>query len=201
MMLVSATDPMGAQAFGAILLAAGGSSRLGRPKQLEVIGAQALVVRQAQLLLALNPACVVVVTGAAGQEVRRALHGLPVEFVHHADWSQGMGRSIARGIEAMPERVRGALLLLCDQWRIEQADLEKLLKAWQLAPQKAIVSTWDGISGPPVIFPRALFQRLLRLQGDAGARPLLRRYTGGLEKVPMANAAFDLDQPGDAGTE
>jgi CTP:molybdopterin cytidylyltransferase MocA len=101
----------------------------------------------------------------------------------------------------MPERVRGALLLLCDQWRIEQADLEKLLKAWQLAPQKAIVSTWDGISGPPVIFPRALFQRLLRLQGDAGARPLLRRYTGGLEKVPMANAAFDLDQPGDAGTE
>lgn len=189
---------MGSQSFGAILLAAGGSSRLGRPKQLEVIDGQALVVRQAQLLLALNPVCVVVVTGAGGPEVRRALAGLPLEFVHHADWSQGMGRSIARGIQAMPERVRGALLLLCDQWRIEPADLEKLLAAWRLAPQQAIVSMWDGVSGPPVMFPRALFQRLSRLQGDRGARQLLRRYAGGLERVAMANAAFDLDQPGDA---
>jgi len=190
-----------AQSFGAILLAAGGSSRLGQPKQLVMIDGQPLVTRQARLLLALQPACVVVVTGAVEEEIRQALQGLPLEFAHHEDWSQGMGRSLARGIQAMPERVRGTLLLLCDQWRIEQADLEKLLEAWQLAPQKAIISMWDGVSGPPVIFPRALFQRLLRLQGDSGARQLLRRYAGGLEQVPIANAAFDLDQPGDADKE
>lgn len=192
---------MGAQSLGAILLAAGGSSRLGRPKQLEVIGGQPLVTRQARLLLAVQPACVVVVTGAVGEQVRLALKGLPVQFAHLADWQQGMGRSIAHGIEAMPERVRGALLLLCDQWRIEQADLERMLAAWQSAPQKAIVSMWDGNDGPPVIFPRAMFQRLTRLQGDRGARQLLRRYAGGLEKVPMENAAFDLDQPGDEDKE
>lgn len=196
-----AVRPEAARGLGAILLAAGGSSRLGRPKQLELIDGQPLVVRQARLLLDLPADCVVVVTGAVEEQVRQALTGLPVECVHHADWSRGMGRSIARGIEAMPERVRGALLLLCDQWRIEHADLEKLLEAWWPAPQKAIVSIWDGVSGPPVIFPRALFQRLLRLQGDSGARHLLQRYAGGLEKVAIANAAFDLDQPGDADTE
>lgn len=187
-----------AHSLGAILLAAGGSSRLGRPKQLEVIDGQPLVVRQAQLLLRLQPACVVVVTGAVEQEVRGALAGLPVEFVRHADWSRGMGPSIARGIEAMPERVRGALLLLCDQWRIGQDDLERLIETWTRDPNQAVVSAWDGASGPPVIFPRALFQRLLKLQGDRGARQLLKRYAGGLERVPMPNAKFDLDQPGDS---
>ena len=185
-----------AQSLGAILLAAGGSSRLGRPKQLELIEGQPLVVRQARLLLGLQPACVVVVTGAVEPEVRQALNSLPVEFAHHADWPQGMGSSIARGIEAMPERVRGALLLLCDQWRVDQADLEKLLAAWQAVPQKAIVSMWDGHSGPPVIFPRSLFQRLMRLQGDHGASRLLKRYAGGVELVALAHAAFDLDLPG-----
>jgi len=187
--------------LGAILLAAGGSSRLGRPKQLEIIDGQVLIARQAQLLLDLHLACVVVVTGAVEHGVRKALKGLPVEFAHQDDWARGMGRSIARGIEAMPERVRGALLLLCDQWRLEQADLKKLIESWLSAPQKAVISTWDDSSGPPVIFPRAMFQRLLRLQGDRGARQLLKHYAGGTERVTMANAAFDLDQPGDAGTK
>jgi len=190
-----------AQSLGAILLAAGGSSRLGRPKQLELIGGQPLVARQAQLLLKLQPASVVVVTGAVEQEVRRALAGLKVEFVHHEDWSLGMGQSIARGIAAMPERARGALLLLCDQWRIDQGDLETLIDAWAPEPQKAIVSAWDGFSGPPTIFPRALFQRLMRLHGDRGARHVLKRYAGGLERVAVANAAFDLDKPGDSDPE
>jgi len=196
---VAAADA--AQNLGAILLAAGGSSRLGRPKQLEMIEGQALVVRQAKLLLQLQPACLVVVTGAVEREVRQALDGLPLQFVHNENWAQGMGRSIARGIEAMPERARGALLLLCDHWRIDRADLERLVAAWRHAPQKAIVSAWDDGKGPPVIFPRALFQRLTRLQGDRGARQVLKHYAGGTEHVPVANAAFDLDEPGDAGTQ
>jgi len=139
----------------------------------------------------------VVVTGAVERQVRQALDGMSVEFAHHANWSRGMGSSIARGIEAMPERVRGALLLLCDQWRIEQADLEHLIDAWRSAPQKAVVSGWNDSQGPPVIFPRAMFQRLSRLQGDRGARHALKRYAGGVQKVPIANAAIDLDQPAD----
>ena len=162
---------------------------------------QPLVRRQAQLLLKIQPACVVVVTGAVEQEVRQALAGLKVEWAHHQEWSRGMGQSIARGIEAMPERVRGAMLLLCDQWRVDQDDLGKLLDAWAAEPQKAVVAAWDGCSGPPVIFPRALFQRLIRLQGDRGARQLLKRYAGGLVRVPVANAAFDLDRPGDSDPE
>ena len=186
-----------AQSLGAILLAAGESSRLGRLKQLEKIDGIPLVTRQARLLLRLQPACVVVVTGAAEQDVRAALQGLPVDCVREENWSQGMGRSLARGIASMPERVRGALLLLCDQWRIEQADLQSLIDAWSAAPRKAVVSSWDDQRGPPAIFPRAMFQQLSRLQGDSGARQLLKRHRGGVQVVLVANAAHDLDTPAD----
>jgi len=183
--------------LGAILLAAGASSRLGYPKQLVKLDGDALVVRQARLLIALQPACVVVVTGAAREGVEQALAGLPVGLVHNANWEQGMGSSLACGVRAMPERVRGALLLLVDQWRICDADLDSLVSAWQAAPLRAATAAWDGKTGPPVIFPRALFQRLAKLGGEQGARNLLRGFAGGVVEVALPNAAWDLDVSSD----
>jgi molybdenum cofactor cytidylyltransferase len=192
--------------LGAILLAAGSSSRLGQSKQLLQIDGQALVRSQAGKLLALNPACVVVVTGAGQQAVEQALLGLPLQLVHNSDWQQGMGSSLACGIAAMPERVRGALLLLCDQWKIEAVDLLALTQAWKQSPGIAVTAQWressDGelaplISGPPVVFPRSLFSSLARLRGDRGAAQILKRHKPGVQSIELPNAAFDIDQPAD----
>lgn len=182
-----------AHSLGAILLAAGGSSRLGRPKQLVEIDGEPLVRRQARLLLALEPACVVVVTGAAREEVEAALAGLDVRFAHHPGWEGGMGTSIAKGIRLMPERVRGALLLLVDQYRLEAADLGRLIDAWSADPLAVALAGWDGERGPPTLFPRSLFERLSRLRGDSGARPVLRKFKGRQITVDMPHAALDVD--------
>jgi molybdenum cofactor cytidylyltransferase len=184
-------------ALGAILLAAGGSSRLGHSKQLIEIAGKPLVRRQARLLLALEPACVVVVTGAVAREVGGLLQGLDVTLVHNAAWRRGIGSSLACGIRAMPETVRGALLLLTDQYRIGPDDLRRLVEAWAADPRGAVSASWDTLRGPPVVFPRALFGRLSRLQADTGARALLRTFRGRQMAVPMPNAAFDLDTPTD----
>ena len=183
--------------LGAVLLAAGASRRLGYPKQLLEWEGEALVTRQARLLLAMQPACVVVVTGFAREEVERTLAGLDVQLVHNARWEDGMGASLACGVGAMPERVRGALLMLCDLWKVTGPDLDLLASTWQSDPQKAATAAWDGQSGPPVIFPRALFQKLGRLRGEQGARTVLRGFAGGLLKVDLPNAAFDLDVESD----
>lgn len=188
---------MSCPGLGAILLAAGSSSRLGYPKQLVELEGELLVARQTRLLLALQPACVVVVTGAAREGVEQALAGLPVNLVHNDHWENGMGSSLACGVKAMPERVRGALLLLCDLWRISGADLEKLVAAWNGTPLRAATAAWDGKTGPPVIFPRALFQRLGKLQGEQGARNVLRGFGGGVVEVALPNAAYDLDVSSD----
>lgn len=186
-----------AGSFGAILLAAGGSSRLGRSKQLIEIEGEALVRRQAKLLSALAPSRVVVVTGAERSAIGNALDGLPLELVHNPDWQRGMGASLACGIRAMPERVRAALLLLCDQWRVEAGDLEKLVACWAPRPLAAVAAAYEDSIGPPVVLPRALFEKLSRLRGDSGARRVLKRWPGEVLTVPLPNAAFDLDEPAD----
>lgn len=188
--------------LGVILLAAGGSSRLGQSKQLLQFDGVPLVRRQAELLLSLEPACVVVVSGAEQLAVEQALIGLPVQRVHNPNWPQGMGTSLACGIQAMPERVRGALLLLCDQWRVTAEDLHGLVAAWQPEPTKAVSAEWGndsghGVAGAPAIFPRALFARLLKLQGDRGAQQLLKNFPGGTQHFNMPNAAFDIDVESD----
>jgi CTP:molybdopterin cytidylyltransferase MocA len=198
--------------LGAVLLAAGGSHRLGQSKQLLEIEGQALVRRQAELLLQQGFATVVVVTGADQKNVQEALRGLAVQRVHNDRWQDGMGRSLALGIAAMPERVRGALLLLCDQWKITTKDLQALVHAWQLLPARAITAQWAEedsqapsnsdaqvvmTSGPPVIFPRVLFSRLVKLRGDSGAQHLLRNHKAGVARVLLPHAAFDIDLPSD----
>jgi molybdenum cofactor cytidylyltransferase len=184
-----------ASALGAILLAAGSSSRLGQSKQLVEIDGESLVMRQAKLLASLGVARVVVVTGAEASEFTEMLADLPVRCVHNPDWAKGMGSSLACGIKAMPERVRAALVLLCDQWRIQPADLQQLMAAWTGNPQAAVLSTFEDATGPPAILPRAMFERLSRLQGDTGARRILKRWKGDMLKVPVERAGTDLDLP------
>lgn len=191
------TRNSGPASLGALLLAAGGSTRLGRPKQLLLIDGEPLVRRQARLLLALEPACVIVVTGAVADEVGAALTGLDIVLAHNPDWERGMGGSLACGMRAMPERVRGALLLLVDQYRVDTQDLERLIATWGADPLAAVSASWDDQRGPPIVFPRSLFERVSRLRGESGARAVLRRFRGRQIAVPVANAAFDLDTAAD----
>lgn len=190
--MLSAAAGSSAQ-LGAILLAGGSSSRLGRPKQLIEIGGEPLVALQARRLIALQPACTVVVTGAEEKLVAGRLADLPVAVVHNPDWARGMGSSLACGIRAMPERVRAALVLLCDQWNVGAADLDRLIEVWAEGPQAAVVSEYGGTTGPPAILPRSLFERLSRLRGDSGAKRILKRWNGSIVKLPMASAAPDID--------
>jgi len=194
------------KSLGAILLAAGSSSRLGQPKQLLQVDGQPLVRLQAGKLLALNPACVIVVTGAEQAAVEHALKGLALQCVSNPNWQQGMGSSLACGIAAMPERVRGTILLLCDQWKVTTEDLLALNHAWERSPVTAVIAQWNEespekatqtTSGPPVIFPRALFSSLIKLRGDRGAQQILKRYKAGVQRLDLPNARFDIDEASD----
>lgn len=186
-----------AAGLGAILLAAGGSRRLGRSKQMLEIEGEPLVLRQARLLLDLEPALVVVVTGAQGDEVSNLLAELPVKCIYNAEWARGMGASLACGVKAMPERVRAAIVLLCDQWKVRGQDIENLATAWAQEPLAAVIADYGEATGPPAILPRAMFERLSRLQGDTGARRVLKSWKGRIIRLPMSDAAVDIDSPGD----
>jgi CTP:molybdopterin cytidylyltransferase MocA len=112
-----------------------------------------------------------------------------------------MGASITAGARALPPGPHGVLVTVCDQWRLESADLARLAAGWFSDISRICVADWkEGdalVSGPPVIFPRKLIPELKSMQSSRGARQLIDRYMDLVDYVEMQNAAFDLDHPED----
>lgn len=187
--------------LGAVLLAAGPSTRLGQSKQLVGIDGEALVRRSARLLLGLELDYITVVTGCGADLVGAELEDLPLGIVNNRDWEQGMGGSISCGARNIPPGVDGVLVMVCDQWRLDGTDLRLLFNAWKADISRIYVACWDEgeafISGPPVIFPRKLIPELKGMQPGRGARQLIDRHMDIAEFVRMENAAYDLDRPED----
>ncbi|MES0873149.1 nucleotidyltransferase family protein [Sinimarinibacterium thermocellulolyticum] len=177
-----------------VLLAAGAARRFGSPKQLACLDGVALVRRSAQALLDAGLP-LTVVTGAHADAVGAALAGLPLRLIHNADWREGLGRSIACAVAALGDdaALDGVLIALADQPLVGASQLRRLLAAHEAG---AITAADHGtVVGPPAVFARAHFAALAALRGDSGARALLAAQAGRLRRVPMPEAAIDIDTP------
>ena len=187
--------------LGAVLLAAGPSTRLGQPKQLVRLDGESLVRKSARLMLDAGLDHVTVVCGCGADRVKEEIADLPVGTVYNRDWEQGMGSSINCGVRFMPQGVDGVMLMVCDQWRLQADDVSRLIQAWFSDMTRVYVACWDEgaafVSGPPALFPRKLIPELKGMHPARGARQLIDRHMELVEFVKMENAAFDLDRPED----
>ena len=182
-----------------ILLAAGASTRMGRPKQLLPIGARPLLRLVVEAALAAPVSPIVVVLGANAAEIAPCLDGLPVQVVANANWAEGMGTSLRCGMESLKAcapTVDAVIVALADQPDFSSAHIAKLIETRRSTGRPIIASECDGVRGPPVLFAAKFFPVLLALQGDAGARTLLRERADEVTAVPVATAR-DLDTPAD----
>ena len=151
----------------------------------------------ARVALAGHPAGCVVVLGAYAARMRRELAGLKVRIVVNARWRDGLSRSLAAGVAALPPDARCVLVLLADQAALGPAELELLSAAWRRSPRRIVAARIGDTLGPPAILPRTAFAAIKRLRGDQGARDLLRdpaRRTVGIE---LPAAAYDVDRRSD----
>ena len=188
---------MAAQALHGVLLAAGGSSRFRASKQLAQYRGRSLLRHAATTAAeALGPG-VHVVLGADADAARAELDGLDVRIVVHAHWREGLASSLKAGIRALPHTCGAALIMLCDQPRVDAGTLRRLLAAWSLAPQRLIACGYAGTLGAPAIVPRPFFPEVYALTGDRGAKALLQRHREETICVPAPEAALDVDTPAD----
>jgi molybdenum cofactor cytidylyltransferase len=173
-----------------IILAAGSSERLGRPKQLVACQGEPLVRAIAKRVrVATDATCVVL--GSAASDIRPALDDLAVDVVVCAAWRDGMSASLRAGIQWACNAGHDAVVVCaCDQPGLETSHVKTLIAIHQ-ATQSPVASGYDGTAGVPALFPRAWFDRLGRLEGDRGARSLL----GDAAVVEWPDGAFDLDTP------
>ncbi len=183
---------------GAVLLAAGGSRRLGHPKQLVPYRGKSLLRHSAEVVLASVCQPLVVVLGAHAPQLRSELSGLDVQVVVNSDWAQGVGSSIRKGIEALDAwEVSGALVLVCDQPAVTAAHLDRMVETFRGQQPAAVASAYGDTHGVPALFDRALFPELLALEGDRGAKAVLTRHAERVVQVPLAQGELDIDTPED----
>jgi molybdenum cofactor cytidylyltransferase len=192
---VAESDPA---VVGAVILAAGSSSRMGSPKQTLQYRGRSLLRRAA--LAALGAGCrpVVVVTGANAELSRGELDGLDVREVLNKSWETGMASSVRAGVEALAGAdADAAVLMLCDQPHVTADIISGLVAAHRATRRPVVASTYGGSFGVPALFARALFAELARLEGAAGAKQVIKKHAAEAHFLSFPGGEVDLDTPGD----
>lgn len=181
---------------GLVLLAAGGSTRMGAAKQLLAYRGKPLVRHAAEVALATGCRPVVVVLGARAGEVRVALEGLPLLLVENPRWEEGMGTSIVAGIAALaPYSVEGAVLALADQPRVTPAALNALIAAHRDSGRPVAASRYADTVGVPAFFALELFRELLHLPPAQGCKRVITANPECTILLDCPDAEADLDTP------
>jgi molybdenum cofactor cytidylyltransferase len=180
-----------------LVLAAGASRRLGQPKQLVKIGGRPALHLVVSNAVAVAGYGVTVVLGSQARDMTRLLAHSPASVIINRHWEEGMASSLRFGISSLPPATDAVMILLGDQVAITADDLKRLCDAWKGEDSVIAASVYEQRVGVPAIFPRVTFSELLELRGDQGARKVLERNSYRLVRVPMPNAAIDLDTPED----
>jgi molybdenum cofactor cytidylyltransferase len=180
---------------GMIILAAGNSSRLGRPKQLLPYRGKTLLTHVVAESLAadLQP---VVVTGAHRTEIENSLQGQPVAIAYNPDWETGMASGIVAGLRkalSIEPHLPGLIVAVCDQPYISVELFRSLMEKHAMSGKGLIASVYSEVMGTPVLFDHCYFKELSVLSGDAGAKQLLKRYPDDVATVPFPKGSIDID--------
>ena len=195
---VLVTDPTG---VGAVILAAGASTRMGRPKQLLQFGGEAMLRRAASV--AIEAGCrpvVVVVTGADAAASRKALRGLNVREAENQQWESGISSSVRVGIEALVTanpQIPAVVLMLCDQPFVTREIIAQLVAAHRETGRSIVASRYGGSYGVPALFDKIHFAELTTLKGDAGAKRLIQKHLPKVHLLSFPEGEIDIDTPED----
>jgi molybdenum cofactor cytidylyltransferase len=181
------------ESIAGVVLAAGGSSRLRKPKQLLTWKGKPFVRTVASKALETSLRPVIVVTGANAQDVERALEGLPVIIVRNSDWEAGQSTSIQKGLRALPGETGGALFLLSDQPQVSPTLIRKLVEFHAQTLSPIVAPLIDGERGNPVLFDRRTFPDFFDLEGDMGGRKLFSRFKVSWVDWHDRNLLLDVD--------
>ncbi len=178
-----------------MVLAAGSSVRMGRPKLLLRWKGRTLVRAAAEAAL---QACarVVVVVGPQAERMRSELASLPLLVVTNPDHREGISSSLRCGLREVAD-APAVLVTLADQVQVTGPHLRRLVDAYRSTRAPVVAASYGDTVGVPAVFAQEVFPDLLALRGDVGAKGVIQRYGDRVVRVPLPEAAVDVDTPED----
>jgi molybdenum cofactor cytidylyltransferase len=180
--------------ISAILLAAGESKRMGRPKLLLKVGRRTMIEKSVDTLLRSNIDELIVVLGYRAEAISRKLASKNVETVINPHYRMGMSTSIRRGFDRVDPRCEAVLIALADQPFIETESINHLLDTYRRNPQGIVLPCYRGVRGHPVILDRIRYgKEMERITGDIGCKSILDRHPEDVLEVEVDSEGVVID--------
>jgi molybdenum cofactor cytidylyltransferase len=179
--------------IGAVILAAGTSSRMGEAKQLLRLGGVTLLDQVVHNLRGSRVDEIVIVLGHEAETIKQQTTAKNLKVVVNKSYRQGMGTSLRAGLSALPSEVDAALIVLADQPFVRSATFDRIIDHYQQSNAQIVIPTYKGFRGNPVLLDRSVFSEVMALTGDIGCRAIFGNHLGGIAKVPVEDVGILLD--------
>jgi molybdenum cofactor cytidylyltransferase len=179
--------------FGAVVLAAGMSSRMGEAKQLLRLGENTLLGQVLENVRSSRGKEIVLVLGHEAERIKERISTDNLSVVINESYQQGMGTSLRAGLAALPAGVDAALIVLADQPFVLPRTLDLLMEAYTRSSAQILIPTFKGFRGNPVLLDRSVFSEVMALTGDIGCRAIFGNHLEGIVKVPVEDIGILLD--------
>lgn len=181
---------------GIIILAAGSSSRLGRPKQLLLYNNKSLLKHTIEQACNARLHPVIVITGANAEQVLLTLHDKEIVIVYNKFWQEGMASGIVAGIKEMlplNNNLENVIISVCDQPFITAQLFYEMISRNEETLKGIVACSYAGTIGTPVLFNRKYIKQLQSLKGSDGAKGLIKTYKEDLATVLFPQGNIDID--------
>ena len=184
--------------IGIIILAAGGSRRLGIPKQLVRFNGETLLHRIVREAMSSGCSPVVVVLGDGSESLQGELTGFDILIVTNPHWERGMGSSLKCGLKALIKSsplVDAAIICVCDQPFVSAEIIDELASSFRRTSRSVVASGYEQTVGVPALFSRQMFHALLAIDDASGAKQIISSRDA--EIIPFPAGSCDIDIPAD----
>ena len=176
-----------------VILAAGSSRRLGRPKQLLDLGGEPLLWHTIRNAIRSGLSEVLVVLGSRAEEIRVAVGDVGQRTMVNPDFAEGQSTSLVVGMDAVSTEADAVVILLGDQPLVSPAAIDRLVEAYKGRDGEIVQAAYEGVPGNPVLFGRSLFGELTAVTGDEGARSVIKRHAEAVVRVEVGDVAEAID--------
>lgn len=182
--------------IAAVILAAGTSTRMGRPKPLLHLRGRPLLDYALDAVREASVAQTVVVLGAAAERIRAAVPMADVEVVHNPEYEVGLSTSLRAGVAAARD-ADAFLFVLGDQPFVSSQTIDRIVRSWESGGTGILIPTFRGRRGNPVLVDRSIAREVETLRGDAGFRSLFAEHAADVREIPVDDPGVlvDLDTP------